>query len=414
MPFELQIALRYLLAKRKQVFISVISAISTLGVAVGVMTLLIALALMTGVQGELRSRILGSAAHVSVFHLQAGSIANYSEVVEKVRQVPHVAGASAAIYGKALLSSPGGAGLAVLKGIDPELEPTVTDFGRNVVEGSLKGLTPAESDGEPAFPGIVLGHELARTLGVSVGDVLTLTSPEGRLTPFGMVPRSGRFKVVGVFRAGLYEFDSSWALVRLDVASRLADLDGAANYVEARVDDIYDVKAISEAVRNAVGRDAYGTIDWMEMNQSLFSALWLEKTVTAIFISFIVGVAALNIVATLIMIVMEKTRDIAILRSMGATAKSILFIFMLQGTLIGVAGTTAGAVVGVVACRILDHYKLIHIPEEVYQVTYVPFKLLPFDLTLVVLAAPLVCFAATLYPAWRAASLNPSEALRYE
>jgi lipoprotein-releasing system permease protein len=239
-----------------------------------------------------------------------------------------------------------------------------------------------------------------------------LTSPEGRLTPFGMLPRTSRYEVVGVFRVGLYDFDSAWVLLHLPEAQRILDLSGVS-YVETRVDDIYAARRIGEDLRRALGR-AYGTIDWMEMNQSLFAALWLEKMVTAIFVSFIMGVAALNIVATLILIVMEKTRDIAILRSMGASARSILAIFMLQGTLIGVAGTAVGATLGVVISRFLDHYRLIRIPEEVYQVTYVPFKLLPLDFTLVVVGAPLVCFLATTYPARRAARLNPAEALRYE
>lgn len=410
-PFELSIALRYLLAKRRQVFISVISAISTLGVTVGVMTLLIALAILTGVQGELRSRILGSAAHVSVFHLETGTIGDYREVVEKAKSVPHVLGASPAVYGKALITSGPGSGLATVKGVDPHLESTVTEFGHNMVAGSLEALAPAGGrDNLP--PGIVLGQQLAATLGCSLGDKVTLIFPEGPLSPFGMMPRRKSFQVVGVFRVGLYDFDSAWVLLNLPDAERMLGLEGV-NYVETRVDDIYAARRIGEELRRALGR-SYGAIDWMEMNQSLFSALWLEKMVTAIFVSFIMGVAALNIVATLILIVMEKTRDIAILRSMGASAKSILAIFMLQGTLIGVAGTAVGATLGVAVSRFLDHYRLIRIPEEVYQVTYVPFKLLPLDFTLVVVGAPLVCFLATIYPARRAARLNPAEALRYE
>jgi len=418
-PFELSIALRYLLAKRKHVLISVISAISTLGVTVGVMTLLLALAILTGVQGELRSRILGSAAHVSLFHVETGTIPDYREVVEKAKTVPQVLGASPAVYGKALITSGPGSGLATVKGVDPRLESTVTGFGHNMVAGSLEALAgPNGNDGDTAgetrggLPGIVLGQQLAATLGCSLGDKVTLISPEGPLSPFGMFPSRKNFQVVGIFRVGLYDLDSAWVLINLPDAQRMLGLPGVS-YVEARVDDIYAARRIGEDLRRALGR-SYGAIDWMEMNQSLFSALWLEKMATAIFVSFIMGVAALNIVATLILIVMEKTRDIAILRSMGATARSILTIFMLHGTLIGVVGTAVGATLGVAVSRFLDHYRLIGIPEEFYHVTYVPFKLLPLDFTLVVVGAPLVCFLATMYPASRAARLKPAEALRYE
>jgi lipoprotein-releasing system permease protein len=414
MPFELQIALRYLLAKRRQVFISVISAISTLGVAVGVMTLLVALAIMTGVQGELRARILGSAAHVSVFHVATGAIEDYREVVGKVRAVQHVTGAAPVHYGKALVTAGGGSGLAVVKGIDPMLEPTVTRFGENMVAGSISALSPVNGNGRSfSRRGIVLGHQLAGSLGVVVGDEVSVITPEGPLGPGGTVPRTWRFEVVGLFRAGLYDFDTGWALVDLRAAQRFFGFGDTAAYVEIQVDDIYRARLIADDLRRALGKD-YGALDWMEMNESLFSALWLEKMVTGIFISFIIGVAALNIIATLIMIVMEKTRDIAILRSMGASARSIMTVFVVQGTLIGLVGTAAGAIIGVGLCRFLDHYRLIRIPEEVYQVAYVPFKLLPLDFALVVVGAPLVCFLATIYPARRASGLNPSEALRYE
>jgi lipoprotein-releasing system permease protein len=228
-----------------------------------------------------------------------------------------------------------------------------------------------------------------------------------------MLPRTRKFRVVGIYRVGLYDFDNSWALVALGPAQRLLGMKDEAVYVETRVQDIYTVKDLGVEARRKLGR-GYATIDWMETNRSLFAALWLEKMVTTIFISFIVGVAALNIVASQIMIVMEKTRDIAILRSMGATARSIMVIFMLQGLIIGVVGTVVGAVLGVSISSVLDHYQLIRIPEDVYQVTFVPFKLLPADLVLVVLAAPLICFLATVYPARRASRLNLTEALRYE
>jgi lipoprotein-releasing system permease protein len=416
MPFELLISLRYLLAKRKQVFISVISAISTLGVVVGVMILLIALAIMTGFQGELRARILGAASQLSVYSTEGPGIDDYQNVVEVLSSLPGVEGASPALYGKALVSSATGSGLVTLKGIDPMLEARVTEFAGKMIAGSLESLVTtsegADTD-DPAPPGIVVGEELALTLGCLVGDSVNVIAPEGHLTPFGMLPRSRRFRVVGIYRVGLYDFDNSWALVDLKEAQRLLGFGDEAIYVESRVTDIYAVKELGELVRQKLG-SGYGTLDWMEMNSSLFSALWLEKMVTTIFISFIVGVAALNIVASQMMIVMEKTRDIAILRSMGATARSIMTIFMLQGLIVGVVGTLVGSILGVSISWVLDRYHVISIPEDVYQVAFVPFKLLPGDLLLVVLAAPLVCFAATIYPARRASRLNLTEALRYE
>ena len=414
MPYELVISLRYLMAKRKQVFISVISAISTLGVVVGVMILLIAIAIMTGFQGELRSRILGAASHLSIYSLEGRAIRNYAEVTETLAVLPGIAGAAPVIYGKALISSGTGSGLVTLKGVDPVREATVTEFAGRMVAGGMVRLaeSPEERDGSP-LAGMVIGEELAMTLGVLVDDTVNVTSPEGHLTPFGMLPRSRRFRIVGIYRVGLYDFDNAWALVELKDAQRLLGFADEAVYVETRVDDIYAVKSLGAEARKTLGK-GYGSVDWMEMNRSLFSALWLEKMVTTIFISFIVGVAALNIVASQIMIVMEKTRDIAILRSMGATARSIMTIFMLQGMIIGVVGTVVGAVLGVSVCWVLDYYQVIHIPEDVYQLTYVPFRLLLMDFVLVVLGAPLVCFLATLYPARRASRLNLTEALRYE
>lgn len=412
MPFELLIALRYLLAKRKQVFISVISAISTLGVVVGVMILLIALAIMTGFQGELRSRILGAASHLSVYSLKSDGFRDYRKVVEQVMAIEGIEGAAPVVYGKALVSSATGSGLVTLKGVVPSREERVTEFAAKMVAGNLDALE-AGSEADGGLPGVVIGEALAVSLGCIVGDSVKLTSPEGHLTPLGMLPRTRPFRVVGIFKVGLYDFDHSWALTSLPAAQRMLGLADEVAYVETRVDDIYRVKELGTKVRKALG-NGYGTLDWMETNQSLFSALWLEKMVTTIFVSFIVGVAALNIVASQIMVVMEKTRDIAILRSMGTTARSVMYIFMLQGTIIGVVGTIVGTVLGVGVSWILDTYRVVRIPEDVYQVTYVPFKLLPGDLALVVVAAPLVCYLATIYPARRASRLVISEALRYE
>jgi len=409
-PFELKVALRYLLAQRRQLFISVISTISTLGVVVGVMILLIALAILTGFQGELRSRILGAASHLSIYREGGQSFEDYRRVVEVLETIDGIEGAAPVLYGKALVSGTG-SGLVTLKGIDPVLEKNVTEFGGKMLSGELEDLS-LKTD-EHALPPIVLGDELAIQLGVFAGDTVKVTSPEGHLSPFGMLPRTRSFRVAGVFRLGLYNFDNSWALLDLPDSQRLLGVGDEAMYVETKVRDLYRVEETEIAAMKALGPD-YGSMNWKETNRSLFSAFWLEKMVTTIFISFIVGVAALNIVASQIMIVMNKTRDIAILRSMGASPRSIMSIFMLQGGIIGVAGTALGAALGVAISWFLDAYRLVSIPEDVYQVAYVPFKLLASDFTLVVLAAPLICFLATLYPAWRAARLVITEALRFE
>jgi lipoprotein-releasing system permease protein len=410
-PFELKVALRYLLAQRRQLFISVISTISTLGVVVGVMILLIALAILTGFQGELRSRILGAASHLSIYREGGQSFEDYRRVVEVLETVDGIEGAAPVLYGKALVSSGTGSGLVTLKGIDPILEKNVTEFGGKMLSGELEDLS-LKTD-EDALPPIVLGDELAIQLGVFAGDTVKVTSPEGHLSPFGMLPRTRSFRVTGVFRLGLYNFDNSWALLDLPDSQRLLGVGDEVMYVETKVSDLYGVEKTEIAAMKALGPD-YGSMNWKETNRSLFSAFWLEKMVTTIFISFIVGVAALNIVASQIMIVMNKTRDIAILRSMGASPRSIMSIFMLQGGIIGVAGTAVGAALGVAISWFLDAYRVVSIPEDVYQVAYVPFKLLLSDFTIVVVAAPLVCFLATLYPARRAARLVITEALRFE
>jgi lipoprotein-releasing system permease protein len=409
MPFELRIALRYLTARRKQAFISVISAISILGVSVGVMAVLIALGLMTGLQTEVRSRILGATAHLSVFKGRSDGIDEYREIIESVRKVPRVLGAAPALYGKGLLTSAAASAVATLKGIVPAEERTVTELAKQVESGSLDDLV-APSEG---LPPILLGRDLAATLGVSAGDVVTVTSPQGRLSPMGVLPRMLRFRVMGTIRSGLYEFDASWAYLPLASAQRLFDAGDRASLIEVRVDDMYAVREIAGPVLKALG-EGYITTDWIQMNQSLFSALWLEKTAIAITIGLIVMVAALNIVATLILMVMEKHKDIAILVSMGAARSAVARIFMLQGTVIGGVGTFSGAVLGWGACRILDHYRLIRVPQDVYQISYVPFALLPADATIVILGALVVCFLATIHPARGAARLDPAEALRYE
>jgi len=374
-----------------------------------VMAVLIALGLMTGLQSEIRTRILGATAHVSIFQGRGDPFENYTEVVEKVRQVPGVAGAAPAVYGKALLTSTSGSAVATVKGIIPADESTVTDVVEQIREGDV---APLEEPWEGPAP-VLLGSALADTLNVGVGDVVTVTSPNGRLSPIGVLPRVARVRVAGTVKTGLFEFDSSWAYLPLEAAQRLFDQRNQATLVEVRLDDMFAVREGAAAILDTLGH-GYLTTDWVQMNQSLFSALWIEKMAIGITIGLIVVVAALNIVATLVLMVMEKHKDIAILRSMGASRGAITRIFMLQGTIIGAVGTTVGGVTGWGACRILDHYQLIRIPEDVYQIASVPFRLLPGDATVVLVSALVVCFLATLHPARVAARVDPAEALRYE
>jgi lipoprotein-releasing system permease protein len=407
MPFELSIALRYLLAKRKQAFISLISLISTIGVAVGVTALVIALALMTGLQGELRDRILGSTAHIYVW--KTGGLADYRAEAARLRTFPGVVGAGPAILGKAIARTGQADAFITIKGIDPALEPSVTDLGRSIQQGRVSALVRANPD-DP--PGILIGADLAKQLAVGMGDDVTLTTPQGTLTPMGMIPRSRRFVVVGIFKLGLFEFDSSYGFLSLDTVESLLNK-REPDLIELRVADIYRAPAIADAISERFGSQ-YLTQDWADMNRSLFSALWLEKMAISITIGLIVMVAALNIVASLVLLVMEKSRDIAILKTMGASARSITIVFMLQGLVIGLVGTGAGAALGLGLAWVLDTYKLIRIPTDVYQVSHVPFTVLPWDFAVVVFSAVVICFVATLYPSRQAAKLDPVQALRFE
>jgi lipoprotein-releasing system permease protein len=407
LPFEVFVAFRYLLARRKQAFISLISLISVLGVMVGVMALLIALALMTGLQGELRDRIVGSSAHVYVFKPGEG-IKDYHAEIDKLLKLPHVIGAAPGVLGKALVTSGRGDAFITVKGIDPVLEPTVTDIRRAMRSGTLEAVQPTDDQ----LDGIILGKDVAETLGVNVGDTVKVISSETTLTPMGPLTRRRDFKVVGTFSLGLYEFDSEYGMTSLKVAERLTG-QNRPGFIQLRLDDMFAARAVADSIPEMLGAE-YMTQDWADMNKSLFSALWLEKMAISITIGLIVMVAALNIIASLVLLVMEKSRDIAILKTMGSSAASIRRIFMLQGLIIGLVGTAAGALGGVIIIYILDRYRLIHVPIDVYQISYVPFTLLPQDFLAVTAAAIVICFLATIYPSRQASKLDPAQALRYQ
>ena len=405
MRFELFIASRYLLARRRQAFISVISLISTIGVAVGVIALIVALALMTGIQGELRDRILGSTAHVYVW--KANGIEDYRAEVQNLLKVPRVLGAAPAVMGKALISTENGNDFITLKGIDPVLEPTVTDLGRTMKSGSVTGVEAGEGE----LPGILIGEQLARTLGAKVGDTVNLLTAQGRLSPAGMLPRNWPARVAGIFALGLQEFDAEWGFVSLEFAERLRGVD-QVELIQLRVDDINASPAIAAGIEE--NGSGYRTQDWSDLNASLFSALGIEKIGMSIAIGLIMMVAALQIVASLVLLVMEKSRDIGILKTMGTSPRRISLIFMMQGTIIGLVGTITGAIIGVVLCWVLTEYRLVTIPQDVYQVAYVPFIVEPVDFATVVIAAVVICFLATIYPSRQAAKLDPVQALRFE
>jgi lipoprotein-releasing system permease protein len=414
MSYELFIGLRYLKAKRKQTFVSLITLISIAGVTVGVTALIVVLAVMNGFKEDLRDKILGVTSHVVISRFD-GNIPNYPELSAKAEEVPGVIAATPFIYTQAMINSRQAISGAVLRGIDPETAGKVINLPKNMRTGSLKELAMEEkAGGTRTTPGIILGNELARNLGVSRGEPVTVISPLGRLTPLGQVPRSQTFRVAGIFDSGMYEYDSSIAYVSLWAAQRFLGIGDRATGIEVRVEDIYEADRVARDIGKALGGYPYWCRDWMRMNKNLFSALKLEKIVMFIILTLIILVAAFNIIGTLIMVVMEKTRDIAILKSMGATRRSIMKIFMIEGAVIGLVGTLLGLLGGYTICKLLATYQFIELPPDVYYISTLPVRMDPLDVALIVLAAIIISLVATVYPAWQASRLDPVEAIRYE
>ncbi|SMC27809.1 lipoprotein-releasing system permease protein [Desulfacinum hydrothermale DSM 13146] len=410
MNFELFVSLRYLLAKRRQAFISLITVISVAGVAVGVMALIVVLAVMNGFQQDLRDRILGVTSHAVIGHFQ-GNFSDYRKVVEQVEEEDGVVAATPFVLTQVMMSSGRSVAGAILRGVDPASAGRVTRIEENLQNGPLaSALAPAQGHDTP---GIVLGVELAARLGVQKGDYVTLISPAGRLTPVGRVPKSRLFQVTGFFKSGMYEYDNSLAYVHLREAQKLLGIGETATGVELRVRDIYQAGAIAERLQKRLGYP-FWVRDWMQMNHNLFSALKLEKTVMFIILTLIILVAAFNIVSSLIMMVMEKTKDIAILKAMGATTTHIRRIFVYEGLLIGVVGTTLGLLGGFALCGLLKRYQFIELPRDVYYISTLPVRLETLDVILIACAAIAICLLATFYPSRQAAKLQPAEALRYE
>lgn len=415
MPYELFIALRYLKAKRKQTFISIITFISILGVTVGVTALIVVLSVMAGFEEDLRDKILGVNAHLVVLELGKG-MKNYKEVAEKAKTVEGVVGASPFIYNQAMLSTESGVVGVVLRGLDVDTAGEVTALPKRIKSGSIDGLrNPMQDkyDADSPLPGIIVGKELSRNLGIAAGDEVNVISPTGTMTAAGPVPRVARFKVSGIFEFGMYEYDSSMAFISIDSANRFFRMGDTATGIEVRIKDIYQAEKIGRNIQKALG-GFYYVRTWMDMNKNLFSALKLERAAMFIILLLIVIVAALNIISTLIMAVMEKGKDIAILKSMGATASGIMRIFIIEGLVIGIVGTTLGVSGGMFLGVMLKKYQFIKLPGDVYTIATLPVKMDPFLITLIAVASLCISFLATIYPAWQAAKMDPVEALRYE
>jgi lipoprotein-releasing system permease protein len=466
MRFEFFVATRYLRAKRRQAFIGVITGISILGVAAGVASLIVALAINNGFRQDLQARLLGSTAHISLLRVESDGMRDWRPLLEKLSKQPHVVAAAPAIYEQVLISRGPRARGAVLKGMLPRYERKVSDLLKTVSLGSAAALeqehaaatggsqqsgpqqansnataadkpalsavegsvrpTPAESPDDlrgvqqrvAAMPPIILGKDMADEIGATVGSVVLVTSPQGELTPFGMVPKYIRFHVAGIFNSGFFDYDSSWAFIRLSDAQQLFGLGDVISVIQFKLDDIYLAGDVARALEQAAdlisGSHGFMATSWMEQNKPLFRALRLERVVTFITIGLIVFVAALNILISLIMMVMEKTKDIAVLMSLGTKKKQIRRVFIAQGVLIGVIGTAIGLVIGYAISWAGGHYHFISLSPEVYSIDYVPFAPRLLDGVIVALVSIGISFVATIYPSWSAARILPAEALRYE
>ena len=404
--YKLFTALRYLKSKRDEKFISLITVISVLGVALGVTTLIIVISVMNGFENQLRNKILGVNAHIVVNKL-GEDISDITPLIEKIKTVKGVDGVTPFIYRQAMLSSASSVSGVIVRGVDLNFDKNVTVFTKSVIKGSVNCL----SDKNVNF--IIIGKELAKLLAVGIGDSINMVSPFGRMTPMGMIPKMKKFKIGGIFTTGMYDYDSGLCYISMSAAQKFFNMGKTVTGLEVKVKDIYKASAIAEKIKVKL-KYPYWVRDWMEMNKNLFSALKLEQVTMFIILTLIIFVAAFNIASTLIMMVMEKNRDIAILKAIGAKSKDIMHIFIYEGLIIGVLGTISGAVLGILICLLLKKYQFISLPKDVYYISTLPVELNVLKISIIVLSSIVICFIATIYPAWQASKLKPSQILRYE
>jgi len=403
MKFELFVAKRYLIAKRKQAFISVISLVSIIGITIGVMALLIALALMTGFHKDIQSKILSATSHIIISDIGGEGIKDWESIKSKIKEIDkkgEIVSITPVVYGMGLVSSNWRAVPAGIRGLDLKLEE------RDWLKKIEKGRPPENGE-------VILGKELAKNIGVDIEDSVNVISTSFTLSPFGLIPRSKTLKVSGIFSTGLYEFDSTTAIIPIEDAKLFFKMKDRVSFIHITIKDIFKAGDFSDRIREKLNYSLLVT-SWMELNRSLFSALKLEKKVIFFTISLIVFVASLNIIASLILMVMEKTKDIGILISMGATKGMIRRIFFLQGAIIGIFGTFVGLILGLIWCFLANKFQLIKVPIDIYQISYVPFKPELKDIILIVIVSLAISFSSTLFPSSRASRVNPAEALRYE
>lgn len=426
MSYELFISLRYLRAKRRSAFISIITLISTAGVALGVMALIIVLAVMTGFEMDLKDKILGTNAHVVVMK-SGGTIDDYEGLMEKLGKYDGVVAATPFIYNQVMLAAGKNVSGVVLRGIDPETDMKVTNLHKAMIDGKLSALLPEPGsisigkDSAPPLPGLIIGKELARNLNLFVGDQVNVVSPMGNITPLGMIPKMKGYRVAGIFHTGMFEYDSTLAYVWLKDAQNFLGMGDSVTGIQLKVADVYGTTTLSKRINSDLGL-SYHARDWMQMNKNILFALKTEKVVMFIILTLIVLVAAFGIASTLFMLVMEKTRDIAILKSMGATGRSIMKIFILEGLIIGFSGTVAGVISGLLIAKNLEGivdlvqrltgFELFS--RDIYYLDRFPSHVVPADVLIISVTAVIISFLATLYPSWQASRLLPSEALRYE
>lgn len=409
MRFELFLAARYLKAKRRQAVVGIITTISVAGVAAGVASLIIALAITNGMRRDLQDRLLGSTAHVELMRVEGDGIRDWRQLTERLKNVPHVTADAPGLYGQVLVSRGPRSGGALIKGIVPSQERTISDLLGTITMGSI---APLEANDTQDTPPILIGKDLAESIDAQLGSTVLVTSPQGELTPLGLVPKYQRFKVVGIFHSGFYQYDSAWAFLRLKDAQEVFAEPDLISVISFKVDNLYNADTIGKAIEEAAGK-GYLTTNWMEQNRELFRAMKLEQIVTFIVIGLIVCVAALNILIALTMMVMEKTRDIAVLMSFGVHPNQVRRIFLMQGLLISAIGTVIGLVLGYALAWLGGHYRL-HLSAAVYSIDYLPFAPRLMDGVLVTLVSLGVSLLATIYPSSSAARVLPAEALRYE